>query len=150
MEREDLSARGACERLADQTIDRTWLLVFDKVVAARHRPTAHALYQQFRLWLQSRGSSISELNSLRRGRHFPVQAFPPHLAAAAADIKWWLEWLIQVTPTLMGPQATGTGVSGRRPQEVPRSRVASLLAQGASEGRRWRCCGRARSTGPPT
>jgi len=107
MEREDLSARGACERLADQTIDRTWLLVFDKVVAARHRPTAHALYEQFRLWLQSRGSSISELNSLRRGRHFPVQAFPPHLAAAAADIKWWLEWLIQVTPTLMGPQATG-------------------------------------------
>jgi hypothetical protein len=107
MWRERLSARGACRRLADMSGDRSWFLIFDKVVAARHRPTEHALYEQFRSWLGKHGSSIHELKGLAKanGGVLPDAGLPPRLLQALSGAYDWFNWVNERVPSIEGPNS---------------------------------------------
>jgi hypothetical protein len=107
MWREHISVRAACRRLADRSIDRSWFLVFDCVVAARHRPTEHALYEQFRIWLRTHKSSISELKDLAKanGGVLPDAGLPPHLLQALSDAHAWFTWVNERVPSIEGPNS---------------------------------------------
>ena len=137
MWRDRLSVRGACRRLADRSIDRSWFLVFDSVVAARHRPTEHALYEQFRIWLRNHKSSISELNGLAKanGGVLPDADLPPHLLRAFLDAHAWFNWVNDRVPASKGPiRASFGNIRSGRPARAVGTREESPLlkpSQGA-------------------
>jgi hypothetical protein len=126
MWRERLSARGACRRLADMTTDRSWLLVFDNVVAARHGPKEHALYEQFRTWLRKNGSSIKELKDLTKanGGVLPDADLPPHLLLALLNALAWFKWVDERIPKIEGPRSRKLRERKAAQSRAQRSRTA--------------------------
>jgi hypothetical protein len=102
------------------------LLVFDKVVAARHRPTEHALYEQFRSWLRKHRSSINELNGLAKanGGVMPDAGLPPHLLQALADAYEWFKWVDERIPKIEGPYSRKLRERRAAQSRAHRSRTA--------------------------